>query len=115
MGSAVCKPPRINQAVRHFSLHIAKQQSLERAIPFSFSIDQLSEITMYKDFPLQVVRACNSLSLFCITLITTLSHHLLSYYFCLSPPTLHPSTDFQSIPSGNKFSVQETSIPVHPP
>lgn len=58
-------------------LHIAEQQSLDRAILSSFSIDQLSEITMYKDFPLQVVRACNSLSLSCITLIAILSHRLL--------------------------------------
>lgn len=92
-------------------MHIAEQQSLEHVILFSFSIDQLSEITMYKDFPLQVVRACNSLSLSCITLISILPHHLLCYYFTYFPL---PTMGFQAIPSGSKFSMQEMSTPFHP-
>lgn len=88
-GSAVRKPPRIKRAAWCLGSHVAEQRSLEHAILFSFSIDQLSGITMYKDFPLQVVRACNSLSLSCITLISILSHHLLPYYFVYRP---HPPT-----------------------
>lgn len=95
-GSAVRKPPRIKRAAWRLGSHVAEQRSLEHAILFSFSIDQLSGITMYKDFPLQVVRACNSLSLSRITLISILSHHLLSYYFVCRPPP--PTQAFSLFP-----------------
>lgn len=95
----------------HLRLHIAEQQSLEHVILFSFSIDQLSEITMYKDFPLQVVRACNSLSLSCITLISILSHHLLCYYFACTP-TLGACSLFPVVANSLYKKCQLPSIPL---